>query len=485
MSNKIYGLLILVVLSLITFSSCSKENVDDTTNNDDDVDTEVVVCELEIELIEDGEGNLSANVTGANGSVVYEWSTGAEVNSIEVLSSTEYTVAVVDAEGCTAEASITTAAEEGSECDWSLTITENDGTLSVEVEGGTEPFVYVWSDGSTTASIDATPATTYAVTVTDGEGCILISEITTEDNTVDCNSLQAFIYASDGTVGIEVGGGTPPYLYMWSDGSTGFETDALPNTTYTVTVTDSQGCTVTSEITTENDCNSLNAIISPQGDGILAVEASGGTPPYVYAWSDGSMTPMISSMPNTTYTVTVTDAFGCIVISSFTTSDDNFTCDNSLTLNAGTDTPIDFSAASEGYLFKTSCSNDVASIAVFEYNYVIVDVTWDAWGTGLPMDFIQPSDGIPGITIGSNSTPQVGDVLTAYGPFEPLFNGGGSGPYLAYVTSEVVVTIEEAGDAVGEYIGGTISGTVTNQNDASDTATVTGSFCVPIVSVCE
>lgn len=415
MLNKIYGFLLLfAAIGLITFSSCSKENMDDT-NMDDDDETEVVVCNLELVFSEDEEG-----------------------------------------------------------------------VLSVEVEGATAPITYQWSTEATDSSIPTEPETTYEVAVVDAEGCVAEGNFTTADDVVvdDCNNLEIYLGQDGPFLYTEAGGGTPPYTYTWSTGETGESIGVEPATTYTITVTDANGCTAIQEITTEDvevDCSFFGGVIYQSSNGNLAVDISGGTPPYFYEWSDGSMGETTTASEGA-YTVMVTDANGCTVTDAITISN-NTDCDNSLTLGAATSYPVNFSGASEAYLFKTSCSEFNPDYPpAFDHNYLIVDVAWDNWGTNEPIAYWNVSDGLPGITIGSNGVPQVGDVLSGYG-LEPLFYQYGA--QANYETSDVVVTITETGNSVGEYIGGTISGTMTNQNDASDTAVATGSFCVQIVSVCE
>lgn len=557
MFNKNNVFWIFVAIGLIVFSSCTKENMDDTTT-DDNVDPQTVVCNLEVSLSENAEGVLTANIEGANPPVAYLWSNESTENSISTTPSTAYSVVVVDADGCTAETNITTAPEEGDDCNaFAVVINENDGgDFIANVSGGTAPYTYLWSDGSIGSTITPEGNVTYTVSVEDANGCTY--EVSTEVN-IDCSSLAVtisedengnlvaeiaggtapFLYEwSDGSIGstttpnnsgnytvsvidangcavqtsteisvgcnslleifiyqdnngnllTEIGGGTPPYVYEWSDGSmTEMTTPDGVTTVYTVTVVDVNGCIAENsiEVDSADPCNSLEVVIFPDGNGNLIAEVSGGTPPYVYEWSNGSIGNIATIDGSGSYTVWTTDANGCTTENNIVITVEGGVCnDNVLALQAATNMPLNFSAASEGYLFKESCSEISNYTPDYDHNYIIVDVIWNSWGTGNPIGYFDPSDGIPGITFGSNGMPQVGDVLTAYAPFEPLFNNG-TAPYIAYITQDVVVTITETGDQVGESISGTISGTVTNQNDPSDTANVTGTFCVPIVSVCE
>ena len=135
-----------------------------------------------------------------------------------------------------------------------------------------------------------------------------------------CNGQTSILTAS-------ASGGTPPYAYEWSTGESTQSISVSPseNTTYGVTVVDSDGCEVGDNVTTilqdcNGDCNLTvdageDQQICNEETAILTVSASGGTPPYAYEWSIGESTQSIAVSPseNTTYSVTVVDSEGCIV----------------------------------------------------------------------------------------------------------------------------------------------------------------------------
>jgi hypothetical protein len=148
----------------------------------------------------------------------------------------------------------------------------------------------------------------------------LLASITVSEN-VSCNGL------SDGTATVSVSGGNPSYGYLWSTvpAQTAQTATGLSAGTYTVTITDGVSATITSSIAvSQPDVLEANASISKaitchQGsDGGVTVSVSGGTTAYSYSWST---LPIQSAAVATgltvgTYSVTVSDANGCIASSS-------------------------------------------------------------------------------------------------------------------------------------------------------------------------
>lgn len=196
--------------------------------------------------------------------------------------------------------------------------------------GGSGPYTYSWtpSIGLSNANIAnplavlTTTTITYQVIVTDNLGSVdsdmvtisllnppVATHVTTN---VTCAG------GNNGFVQVVVTGGVPPYSYAWSNGSTVQNMGNLPAGTYSVTITDQNGCTT-----------GLNASIfeptplvavaqaSPETlpgacNGGVILSANGGTTPYTYTWAPGGFFgPVINSLCPGQYTVTVTDANGC------------------------------------------------------------------------------------------------------------------------------------------------------------------------------
>jgi hypothetical protein len=136
----------------------------------------------------------------------------------------------------------------------------NNGTATATATGNLVPVTYLWSNGATTASITGLTAGTYTVTVTETPTCTAVAAYTvTEPLAMDaaCSKTDATtIGGADGTASVIATGGTAPYTYLWSNGQTTASITGLTAGTYTVTVTDLNGCTANCMVTVqEPGCN--------------------------------------------------------------------------------------------------------------------------------------------------------------------------------------------------------------------------------------
>lgn len=199
----------------------------------------------------------------------------------------------------------------------------SDGSATA-VATGIAPFDYLWSDGQTTAIATDLTAGTYTVTATDDAGCTGTAEaeiildpegiwLMFTSTPVTCNG------GSDGTAHVSVMTGVAPYTYIWNDptGTTNADPVNLAAGQYTVTVTDSNGCsnygpvTITEPTAIDLVSNTTNETCFGSADGTASVTASGGTPGYTYLWSDGQTTSTANNLTAGDYVVTVTDSNGC------------------------------------------------------------------------------------------------------------------------------------------------------------------------------
>ncbi|MBI4946420.1 MAG: PKD domain-containing protein, partial [Bacteroidetes bacterium] len=199
----------------------------------------------------------------------------------------------------------------------------NDGQATVEVTTGQVPFSYLWDNGQTTSTATGLSAGTYVVTVTDNMGCPSSVPVTLSDPApivLSASSTQSGCGLSTGTATIGVtSGGTSPYYYSWSNGSTSSTATGLSYGSYPVTVTDANGCTASQNIsvselnTASVSVNSITDISCNGGStGVIDINVTGGSPPFAYAWSNGATTQDISNLSAGTYSVLVSDAGSCV-----------------------------------------------------------------------------------------------------------------------------------------------------------------------------
>lgn len=282
----------------------------------------------------------------ASGGDTYTWddASTAAVRVVNPLVSTSYTVTVSDTNGCTDTISSTVtvvSAPSASIVETDNSCAANDSKVlsgapaTLTASGG---GTYLWDDASTSAvrNVNPTSSTTYFVTVTDVNGCTIekfksISVITaptasiaTVDNS--CTSNDGKIL-SGAAVTLTASGGT---FYLWDNSSTSPSRNFIPVATgsYTVTVTDLNGCMASSSTTVtivtpptgtvssaDNSCLANDEIIAVGGSATLT--ASGGSS---YLWDDVSTNAIriVSPTSTTTFTVTVTDANGCTAPASKT-----------------------------------------------------------------------------------------------------------------------------------------------------------------------
>ncbi|MBI1289479.1 MAG: T9SS type B sorting domain-containing protein [Flavobacteriales bacterium] len=216
-----------------------------------------------------------------------------------------------------------------------------DGTATVTAVGGTPPFSYLWDDPSaqTTATATGLCAGNYTVTVTDANNCDFTVPVTiTEPDPLVITFSGIVNLQCDGIcIGeatADVVGGTGPYTYQWDDAlaQTTAAADSLCASTYTVTVTDANGCTASESVTITGPNGLSSSIVSQTNvscnglcDGTAVVEGTGGTPPYTYQWNDINNTTndTITGLCAGTYSVTVTDNNGCVSVSTVTITQPN------------------------------------------------------------------------------------------------------------------------------------------------------------------
>src|SRR5262249_49477611 len=141
------------------------------------------------------------------------------------------------------------------------------GAINLTVNGGTSPYTYAWSNGATTQDISNLASGSYTVTVNDANGCINISTTIVDQPVAALNSTVSAVSAvlcfggTSGSIDLSVGGGTSPYSYAWNNGSTSQDLSNISSGSYSVTVTDANGCTTqTNAITVDQPSAALSAV---------------------------------------------------------------------------------------------------------------------------------------------------------------------------------------------------------------------------------
>jgi gliding motility-associated-like protein len=276
------------------------------------------------------------NCGHANGTVIsmpaggtqpysFLWSNGATTQNINNLPAQTYTLTVTDANSCMATASVTLTNIAGPSLliagFTNETCTSGNGSITVHAINGLPPFTYLWSNGDTTATAGNLHAGTYTCTVTDSNHCTAENAKTITNSPpptlaiIGTDSAKCGI--PDGSATMNVNGVSPPYTFVWNS-SPSQTTQNLLNVqpgTYMVTVTDSIGCTATTNVIISPKskisatANSTNETCN-RGNGIASVNVSGGTGTYNYSWSNGQTAQTAINLTQGSYMVSVYDG-GC------------------------------------------------------------------------------------------------------------------------------------------------------------------------------
>ncbi len=283
-------------------------------------------------------GSIDISVSGGTTAYTYSWSTIPEQTASTATSLTTgtYTVTVTDNNGCTTTASASITEPVASLSAIAGVITEvncaggNTGSIDISVSGGTTNYSYAWSTDpvQTTSLASGLTTGTYTVTVTDGNSCTATASATVVQAfntlTADAGVLSnvGCFGGNTGSIEVSVSGGKPDYTYLWSTSpaQTASTATLLTVGTYTVTVTDENGCSATAsaEITQPTLLTANAGVLSHvncfgENNGSIHVSVSGGTSAYTYSWSTSpAQTASTAALLTVgTYTVTVTDGNGC------------------------------------------------------------------------------------------------------------------------------------------------------------------------------
>jgi len=202
------------------------------------------------------------------------------------------------------------------------------GAVNITVTGGQLPYTYIWSNGATSQDVSdvCENQSPLSVVVIDANGCIVESQqfILIAGLSIDLAvENESCVGDADGSLIATVDGGNAPYTYVWSNGATTQNLTGLTPGSYTLTVTDSQGRTVSESGNVNGSSEPITVtsdITVPTGtnaDGAINLSIAGGAGGYDYEWSNGMFTQDIAGLTAGTYTVVITDAFGCIYSETF------------------------------------------------------------------------------------------------------------------------------------------------------------------------
>ncbi|MBI2968117.1 MAG: SBBP repeat-containing protein [Bacteroidetes bacterium] len=374
--------------------------------------TQLTFTSSQINVTCNGGNNGSITVNATGGVTTYQYSNDngfsyQPSNVFNNLVPDTYSIVVKDANNCTATSTVILTEPGGISASTLQTDVTcnggNDGSIVVLASGGVNPLQYSKNGGSTfqfSNSFNSLPADTYSVVVKDANNCMTtpLSVIITSPTVISISIVRANVSCyngSDGSANANVNGGIAPYTYNWSNGSSLSAVSTLQSATYTVTVTDSVGCTKTSSVIITEPAiltaspSPVNIICNGDDNGAITVTAAGGTGSFQYSADSGStwqIPALFNNLLAGTYYVIVKDSNNCTTLPqsvsineptllTFTVSQTDISCngggDGTFNIAAtGGITPYQFSGDG-GTTFQSS--NIFDSLAAGNYTIVVRD----------------------------------------------------------------------------------------------------------------
>ncbi len=443
---------------------------------------------------------VTATVTANGGTAPYSYTlNGTTTNATGVfdnLGAGDYNVLVTDNNGCTYYIAfdIDEPTQLVAEIISSIDVSCNgatDGAATVNAAGGTTPYSYLWSNGQTTAMATGMGAGTYSVTVTDANNCTTTASVaigqpasalfvsTDQVENPTCNG------ETDGSISITVSGGTAPYSYSWSNGYNSEDPAGLAAGTYTVIVTDANGCTATESYTlTEPAALSLgysNIVNTSCNAAVGAVTLTGSEAGTVVLNGVSLASPAtFTGLAAGYYTAYFENAVGCSTEVSFniinTNSDLVATLDIADPLCVGETVTATVTAnggtAPYSYTLNGTTTNATGvfdNLGAGDYNVLVTDNNGCTYYIAFDID--EPTqlvaEIISSIDVSCNGATDGAATVNA---------AGGTTPY-SYLWSNGQTTAMATGMGAGTYLV-----TVTDANGCSTVAsvTITENTCAPL-----
>ncbi len=393
---------------------------------------EVLLARTDILCKGDSTGNFTATIKNGTPPFLYEWSnnnsytSSSRTETISGLAAGIHHVKITDANGCSLFGSITLTEPEKK-----LHVIDiqkenvscyafSDAKAFVNIQGGTTPYNYLWSNGSINDTLLNVSIGNYTLQITDSNNCILDTSITiTQPDSITITSIKTDVLCysdSTGTGQIQVSGGTFPYQYNWSTSDSSSFSNKLPNGTHMINVTDHQGCSKTHNITINQPVAPLSiANVSIQNincfgesTGEIQVTPTGGTYPYTYTWYNtnniqlASKTTVINNQPKGLYTVIISDTNGCEVDStieliepiaplSIELTADSVTCFDAS--NGAIDLSVSGGTAPYSFNWSNgSTTEDLTNIPSGNYSITVTDALGCTFIDSI--DVLQPTDSL-------------------------------------------------------------------------------------------
>lgn len=312
-----------------------------------EVRLQLQIAKEDISCYEANDGSINLNVIGGVAPYKIEWDFGSNATSFENVGAGTYVVTVSDQAGCVLTESVTIedapVFKINAEVKQITCFGKNDGAINLNIEGGNQGLNIKWDNGQELPSLFNLSPGTYGVTLTKFGICPIRREFTiiqpdplllepTVTDALNCDNPQS------GNIAVKVSGGTPPFTFKWSNGSTQQNLTNLSSGPYSLEVRDANGCVTQGsyiikrpepiEVVTVRNTSTVCEPRAIKDEFNLSV--TGGVPPYTIQWSGGEVSnnglKMITQQPGL-YILTITDGAGCKYKESFEVDNTNVVID--------------------------------------------------------------------------------------------------------------------------------------------------------------
>ncbi len=286
------------------------------------------------------DGTATVSAMGGTPGYFYTWPSNGNMALETGLSPGSHIVTVTDLNECTttATAVINPAGINCDNFEDLATINnvlcngDSTGSILVELLGGIPPYNFLWENESVESTRTGLTAGEYSVTISDSQGCPIETTYTvTEPSAIVLNlssTPESAAGANDGTALAGVSGGTGAISYLWSNEETTPSIESLPPGTYTITVTDMNQCSATSQVVVnpgDIDCDNFNVSVgvipvlcNGENTGSINLIGIGGIEPYSFDWADDPNAGNLrANLFAGTYVVTIMDSQGCERIETY------------------------------------------------------------------------------------------------------------------------------------------------------------------------
>lgn len=273
-------------------------------------------------------GSIDLAPSGGFGTYTFNWGGGIISEDRTGLTAGNYSVTITDSVGCTATQMITITQPAGA-LSGSTQIAgvscfgDSTGSIDVTAAGGTLPYSYSWNDGLLNEDRTDLSSGSYSVIITDNNGCSVTVNATVNQpsqplSVTSVNANVACYEDTTGVIDLTVTGGTLPYSFDWGSGITTEDRFDLTEGNYSVVISDANNCTQNYAVQITQPLQPLTVALSVinsscfgGNSGAIDVSVSGGGTPYVFDWGSGVTDEDLSNLSAGSYTVHVTDNYGC------------------------------------------------------------------------------------------------------------------------------------------------------------------------------